>query len=183
MKIAIIGNGPLAQALAQRLVSAGHEVHRAARTAERPLEVDQATEGALVAAFPAAAIEATEVVILAVPGFDLGSLARDELDSLAGKIVVEFDDRPGPRPVSAPDLAALLPESQVVQVGLSAPFARAPVRPGATVSPLSPPSPETLPPTFDPADLEVAVSGGEATARATVIELCSSIGLRPLDTL
>lgn len=168
MKLAIIGAGNVGQALAGAAVRAGHSVRISAAHLEHA-EAAAAATGASSAPSNRAAIEDADVVVLAVPGTAFASLVREVGPALAGRIVVDTSNVPTPDPSGAPAtsaaeaLQAQLPEAHVVKAfnTLFAARQAAPVVDGEAV--------------------DGYVAGDDAAAKAVVLRLAESIGLRPID--
>src|SRR5688572_19726722 len=101
MDIAIIGAGNVGKALGGSLVRAGHNVTFAATHPEHAAEAARGLQ-ARAAASNNEAVNAAELIILAVPASALGAVAREIGDSAAGKVVVDVSNRPTPDPAGAP---------------------------------------------------------------------------------
>ncbi len=168
MKLAIIGAGNVGQALAGAAVRAGHSVRISAAHLEHA-EAAAAATGASPAPSNRAAIEDADVVVLAVPGTAFASLVREVGPALAGRIVIDTSNLPTPDPSGAPAgsaaeaLQAQLPKARVVKAfnTLFAARQAAPVVDGEAV--------------------DGYVAGDDAAAKAVVLRLAESIGLRPID--
>lgn len=171
MRIAVIGTGNVGKALATSLVRAGHQVTLSARNAETTSQV--ATEvGASASATPREAVEAADVVVLAVPFVASGEDVAAAIGPVAGtKVVIDATN-----PVR-PDYSGLATEG-----GPSAAEQFATWLPGAKVVK----SFNTLFASLqaEPTAIDVSVDALYATddegARATVAELIESIGFRPV---
>ena len=168
MKLAIIGAGNVGQALAGAAVRAGHSV-RISAAHEEHAEAAAAATGASAAASNRDAIEGADVVVLAVPGAAFTALVREVGPELAGRIVVDTSNVPTPDPSGTPAtsaaeaLQAQLPKARVVKAfnTLFASRQAAPVVEGQAV--------------------DGYVAGDDAAAKAVVLRLAESIGLRPID--
>lgn len=167
MKVSIIGAGNVGTALAGSLARAGHTVTITASTPEHAATAAAST-GATAVASNAAAIAGADVVILAVPATALAEIAEDSGSSLDGKVVVDVANRPTPDPAGATDAIAeelqiLLPKARVIKAFNTA-FASRQADPmvGGVVA-------------------DGYVAGDDAAAKATVLDLVSSIGFRPVD--
>jgi NADPH-dependent F420 reductase len=171
MDIAIIGAGNVGRSLATAFTGAGHTVTVASRDPEDAGTVAAAT-GAIVAPSNEAAIDAASVVVLAVPFDSAADLATELGDRFAGKIVIDVTNRmsfgaDGPAmdtsTSNAEELAALLPDAAVVKAfnTLFASHQSDPIAEGV--------------------QLDGYVAADDDAARATVLELVESIGLRPVD--
>jgi len=168
VKLAIIGAGNVGQALAGAAVRAGHSV-RISAAHEEHAEAAAAATGASAAASNRDAIEGADVVVLAVPGAAFTALVREVGPELAGRIVVDTSNVPTPDPSGTPAtsaaeaLQAQLPKARVVKAfnTLFASRQAAPVVEGQAV--------------------DGYVAGDDAAAKAVVLRLAESIGLRPID--
>jgi predicted dinucleotide-binding enzyme len=167
MEIAIIGTGNVGKALGSSLVRAGHDVTFAASNPQHA--TDTAGDlGAKAAASSTEAVDAADLVILAVPATALGAVAREIGASAAGKVVIDVSNRPTPDPSGAPtsiaeELQAQLPRSAVVKAFNTA-FASRQADP--SVSGIA---------------ADGFVAGDDATAKQTVLDVVESIGFRPVD--
>jgi NADPH-dependent F420 reductase len=171
MRIAIIGAGNVGRALATTFTRAGHEVTITAHDPAHARAVAGET-GARAGESNAAAASASELVVLAVP-FTQAKLVADEIRAaVAGKPVVDTSNRmaygaDGPTidngPSNAERLAAWLPDAAVVKA-FNTVFAS-----------------NQADPTVDGVQLDGFVAADDAAAKAVVLELVDSIGLRPID--
>jgi hypothetical protein len=167
MDIAIIGAGNVGKALGGSLVRAGHNVTFTATNPEHAAEAASNLR-ARAAASNNEAVNAADLVILAVPASALGAVAREIGDSAAGKVVVDVSNRPTPDPAGAStslaeELQAQLPGSKVVKAFNTA-FASTQADP--SVSGIA---------------ADGFVAGDDATAKQTVLDVVESIGFRPVD--
>lgn len=171
MQIAIIGAGNVGTALATSLVRAGHDVVIASRDPEDAASAAEAS-GARIASSNLAAIDGADVIIPAVYFPNLPEIAAEIAPAAAGIPVVDVSNRisfgaAGPEidttTSNAETLAELLPGSPVVKA-FNTLFASRQVDPIA-----------------DGVQLDGFVAGDDAGAKATVLELVRSIGLRPVD--
>ncbi len=171
MKVAIIGAGNVGTALATSITRAGHDVIITSRDPEDAATA-AAGSGARVAQTNAAAAAEADVVIPAVPFTDVAEVAAEIAEQAAGKPVVDVTNRigfgaDGPQidttSSNAEALAELLPRSQVVKA-FNTLFAANQVDPVA-----------------EGVQLDGYVAGDDASAKAKVLELVRSIGLRPID--
>ena len=167
MNISIIGAGNVGTALAGSLARAGHTVTISASTAEHAVTAAAST-GATAVGSTAEAIAASDVVILAVPATAFPSIALESGTSLDGKVVVDVANRPTPDPAGATDAIAeelqkALPNAHVVKAFNTAFASRqADPRVGGVLA-------------------DGFVAGDDAVSKATVLDLVSSIGFRPVD--
>ncbi len=171
MNIAIIGAGTVGSALASALVGSGHRVYLAARSAEHAAGAARST-GAEPVANAGSAAALADVIVLAVPYSAAEAVARAIGPVANGKTVVDVSnpskpDWSGPlftgTDSAAEQLARWLPEANVVKA-FNTVFAS---NLGAT-------APEG-------ATLDGYVAGDSEDAKARVLELVESIGLKPID--
>ena len=167
MNISIIGAGNVGMALAGSLARAGHTVTISASTTEHAVTAAAST-GATAVGSTAEAIAASDVVILAVPATAFPSIALESGTSLDGKVVIDVANRPTPDPAGATDAIAeelqrALPNAHVVKAFNTA-FASRQADPkvGGLLA-------------------DGFVAGDDAVSKATVLDLVSSIGFRPVD--
>ena len=167
MEIAIIGTGNVGKALGGSLVRAGHNVTFSATTPKHATEAANGI-GARAAASNTDAVDAADLIILAVPAAALGELAREIGVSAAGKVVVDVSNRPTPDPAGdstslAEELQAQLPDSKVVKAFNTA-FATRQAQP--TLSGIA---------------ADGFVAADDESAKQTVLDVVESIGFRPVD--
>lgn len=172
MRVAILGGtGSLGLGLTVRLCAVGHDVVIGSRDAAR---------GAAVAArlrLPNAtgaenseAARAADVVVIAVPPESHDKFVRSLASDLAGKLVVDATVSMGPNRTFRP------PEA-----GSAAEETRS-LAPAATVvAAFQTLSARLLADPGRPLDQDVLVCGDDPEARATVLELVSTIGARGVD--
>jgi NADPH-dependent F420 reductase len=171
MKIAIIGTGNVGSSLGGSLVRAGHQVTFAARDAAKAHDVATGV-GANATSAPAQAVDASEVVILAVPWAAAAEVAAGIAPVATGKVVIDTTNPLRPDysglateggPSGAERLAAILPGARVVKAfnTLFASVQANTLAHGQVVDAL--------------------LAGDDADAKATVARLATSIGLRPVD--
>ncbi len=171
MDIAIIGAGNVGRSLATAFVRAGHSVTIASRDPEDVGAVAAAT-GASVATSNETAAAASSVIVLAVPFSSAPDIAAEIGDAVVGKIVIDATNRmsfgtSGPdidtSTSNAEELATLLPGARVVKAfnTLFASHQSDPIAEGV--------------------QLDGYVAADDEAARATVLELVESVGLRPVD--
>jgi hypothetical protein len=155
MQIAVIGTGNIGATLGRALAAAGHYVRMGSR---HPGDVQ--VEGA-VPATVADAIEAAEVVLLALPGPAVADLLAEHGGALDGKLVLDATNRMGaPVMNAAAEITAAAPAARYVRAFNSygwENFAQ---------------------PTFDGVAADLFFSSPEAD-RAAVEQLISGVGLRP----
>lgn len=171
MKVAIIGAGNVGTALATSIARAGHDVIITSRDPEDAASTAAASGGRLADSSAAAAAQA-DVIIPAVAFGDVPEVAAEIAGPAAGKPVVDVTNRidfgqSGPEidttSSNAEALAELLPRSPVVKA-FNTLFASNQVDPIA-----------------DGVQLDGFVAGDDPSAKAKVLELVRSIGLRPVD--
>lgn len=171
MNIAIIGSGNVGSALGSSLVSAGHRVTVTARDAVKATTV-AARIGASVVPSALAAVEAADIIVLAIPYGAVESVTKEIASVAAGKIVIDTTnplkaDYSGLAteggPSGAERVAAQLPGARVVKAfnTLFASIQADTAVHGQTVDGL--------------------IAADDAGAKATVAELMKAIGLRPVD--
>jgi NADPH-dependent F420 reductase len=170
MRVAIIGSGNVGKALAGSLTKAGHEVTLTATTPENAkAAADQA--GAQVAESNRAAVDAAEVVVLAVPYPALDGLLAEVGEHLAGKVVVDTTNRMNPS-----DFGATLDgTSATEQIQAKAPGAKV-VKAFNTLF-----AARQADPVVDGVALDALAAGDDEDAKRQVLELAGSIGFRPID--
>jgi NADPH-dependent F420 reductase len=171
MNIAIIGAGNVGRALATSFTRSGHSVVVTSRDPAEAGAVATAT-GARVATSNADAARASDVVILAIPFDSAKAVATEIRDVVTGKPVVDVSNRMsvGPSgpiidagPSNAERLAAWLPDALVVKA-FNTVFAS-----------------NQSDPVVEGIQLDGFVAADDATAKAAILELVASIGLRPID--
>lgn len=170
MRIAIIGAGNVGGGLAAAATTAGHDVVVSASDPASARETAERT-GATAADSNRAAVQAADVVVLAVPGGAVAGIAAELADVLAGKIVVDatnplnasYSDLTTAGVSSAELLQEQLPASAVVKA-LNTVFAS---RYGN--------------PTEDGQPLIALIAGDDGAAKVTVGQLVESIGFQPVD--
>lgn len=88
MNIAIIGAGNVGRALTGSAVKAGHSVTVSSRGGDSALALARAT-GARAAASDREAVEAADVIVLAIPYGTVDEVLGDTGAALAGKVLVD----------------------------------------------------------------------------------------------
>ena len=167
MDIAIIGAGNVGTALAGALAHAGHHVTISATHPENAARTAQTTGTGSVGS-NTEAVDAGDVVILAVPGSAYDAIVDEVGDALAGKVVVEVSNRPTPDPSgvatsAAEELQARIPDASVVKAFNTAFASR------------------QSEPVVDGVAADGFVAGDDDAAKETVLGLVGSIGFRPVD--
>jgi NADPH-dependent F420 reductase len=171
MRIAIIGSGNVGRALATSFTRAGHEVTITAQDPEHA-RAAASDAGATAHESNVAAAAASDVIVLAVPFTEAEGVAAEIRAAVAGKPVVDTSNRmaygaEGPTidngPSNAERLAAWLPEAAVVKA-FNTVFAS-----------------NQADPIVEGVQLDGFVAADDPEARAVVLQLVDSIGLRPID--
>lgn len=171
MNIAIIGAGNVGTSLATAFARAGHSVLITSRDPE-DAGAAATTSGALTVASNREAAASADVVILAIPFDSTEAVATEIRDAVAGKPVVDVSNRmafgpTGPTidsgPSNAERLATWLPDAVVVKA-FNTVFAS-----------------NQVDPVVEGVQLDGFVAADDAAAKAVVLELARSIGLRPID--
>ena len=170
MKIAIIGSGNVGKALAASAIRGGHSVSLSASTPEHAAEAARAT-GASAASFNVDAVTDAAIVILAIPAALASAVVSELGAALEGKTVVDVTNRINPGdPGSVLDgdsvteqLMVLVPRANFVKA-FNTNFAAVMANP-----------------TVDGIQADAFIAGDNAGAKASVIELATSMGFRPLD--
>lgn len=171
MDIAIIGAGNVGRSLATAFVRAGHTVSITAREADHAEAAANAT-GASVGASNRQVAATASVIVLAAPFASVPGIAAEIGDVVADKVVIDATNRmsfgaDGPdidtATSNAEELAVLLPDAHVVKA-FNTLFAS-----------------NQSDPIADGFQLDGYVAADDPAARATVLDLVESIGLRPID--
>jgi predicted dinucleotide-binding enzyme len=167
MQIAIIGAGNVGRALASSLTRAGHDVTITAAHPEHAVEAASQT-GATAGTTNEAAASGAQVVVLAVPATEIGTIASAMGSSLDGKVVIDVTNRPTPTPDGAPtsiaeELQTSVPAAKVVKAFNTAFASR---QADANVGGIA---------------ADGFVAGDDAAAKQTVLDVVESVGFRPVD--
>lgn len=170
MDIAIIGTGNVGSALARACGTAGHPVVLAARHPDRARMV-AAQVGARAAGSNREAVEAAELVVLAVPSTVTAPVVEDLAERLDGKIVVDPTNPMNLAPNEIFHTAGSVPEALQVLTP-EALFVKA--FNTILASRLTDPATDGVP-------LDGLYAGDDAGAKATVARLLADLGFRPLD--
>lgn len=169
MNIAIIGSGNVGSALAKAFTAAGHDVVVTSEDMESAEGLSDTTAAETAESNKAAAADA-DIVVLAVPYDAVASILGD-LDGAAGKILIDVTNRIAPDdPASAIDGT-----SNAESIQVSAPESRV-VKAFNTVF-----AGNQADPVVDGIQLDGFVAGDDESAKADVLALAESVGLRPLD--
>lgn len=170
MKIAIIGAGNVGGGLAAAAVRAGHVVVVAAADPASAAKT-AANTGATAAASNAEAVQGADAVVLAVPHGAVAQVVADLGGALDGKTVVDatnplndsYSDLTTSGVSAAEALQQQVPGAKVVKA-LNTVFAS-----------------RYASPTEDGQPLDAFLAGDDDQSKATVTELVTSLGLRPVD--
>src|SRR2546421_2058829 len=170
MDMAIIGTGNVGSALARAGRAAGHSVVLSARHADHAMKV-AADVGGRAAGSNREAVQAAELVVLAVPSTATAPIVEELADGLDGKIVIDPTNPMNLAPTEIFRTSGSVPEAlQVLAPGV--PFVKA----FNTIfaSRLTDPATDGVP-------LDGFYAGDDAEAKATVARLLADLGFRPLD--
>ena len=170
MNIAIIGSGNVGKALASASVRAGHKVTLSAADPEHAGQVAAQT-GAAAATSNREAVQAGDLVLLAVPYSAVDGILDEIEDVVAGKVVVDITN-----PTKADGSGLLFAGSSAAEaIQARVPAARV-VKALNTVLAARMQRPEG-----DGTTLDGFMAGDDADAKTAVGAYLSSLGLRPLD--
>jgi 8-hydroxy-5-deazaflavin:NADPH oxidoreductase len=166
MKIAILGAGNVGRALAAASVKAGHRVILSAADPENAKDAAKVT-GADAAGSNVEAVEGADLVVLATPFDAVDGIVAELGGELDAAIVVDVTNRMSPDGIdgssNAEHIHDLEPNARVVKA-FNTVFASKQVEPVA-----------------DDVQLDAFVAGDDADAKRRVMDLASSIGMRPID--
>lgn len=170
MDLAILGAGHVGGGLAAAAVRAGHVVTVAASSPSTARDTAGRT-GATGAGSNAEAVQAADVVVLAVPHSAVAGVVAQLGDSLTGKVLVDgtnplddtYSDLTTSGVSAAEQLQQQVPGAKVVKA-LNTVFAS-----------------RYAVPTEDGQPLDALVAGDDDAAKATVGSLAASLGFRPVD--
>lgn len=166
--ISIIGSGGMAAAVGGRIAKAGHTVEVVSRDpAKAQVLADTLASGAITGTY--GATPAGEIVILAVPYTHALAVLADFGKALDGKVIIDITN-----PV-APDLS-----------GLVTPHGSSGAQEIAKVAPVSAHVVKAFNTLFGHVlakdkRLDAFIAADDAHAKASVLTLLESLGLRPLD--
>jgi predicted dinucleotide-binding enzyme len=157
VQVAVIGTGNIGATLGGALARAGHHVVLGSRHAQDVAPI----EGPTVADIPTA-LDGADVVLLALPGAAVAPFAAEHAAALAGRLVIDATNRMGGATANAAaEITAAVPSARYARafntLGWEN-FAR---------------------PTFDGVAADLFFSA-PADDRATVEQLISDVGLRPM---
>jgi NADPH-dependent F420 reductase len=168
--VAVIGTGNVGSALARTLSSAGHAIILTSTTQSEAEALAKETGGQSVGS-NVEAIRAAEVVILAVPYDAAASIVDEAGEALDTKILVDVTNRFGDEEPGA----VVDGSSNAEQIASMAPDARV-VKAFNTVL-----ASRQADPQVNDMPVDNFVASADADAKAMVIELIRSIGMRPID--
>lgn len=173
MRITIVGAGNMGRGIATRATAGGHEVEVVDRDPAEAETLARELGGSASSLAPDATFGG-EVVVLALYYPGIKDAAREYADRLAGKVVVDISnpvdtqtwDRLATPPgtSSAEEVAAIVPAGTPVVKAFNTTFAGTLVA-GEVAG----------------QQLDVLIAGDDAAAKATVAQLVSDGGLRPID--
>ena len=178
MNITIIGTGNMARGIATRALAGGHTVtlvgHTAGKAESLATELQNAAQGgaSVQAASSGAAIEGV-VVVLAVPYAAAASIVQQYGDQLAGKVIVDITN-PVDFSTMSPSVAA--GTSGAEEIAKATPAGAKLVKAFNTIF-----AGTLLTGQVAGQPLDVFIAGDDADAKATISQLVSSGGLRPID--
>lgn len=170
MDVAIVGSGNVGAALASSFSRAGHDVTITSQKTEDAEKVATEVGGKAVETNEQAA-QAAEIVVLAIPYPAVKSILDDLGDTIDGKILIDVTNR-----ISPDDPASVIDgTSNAEQIQEAAPRTRV-VKAFNTVFAARQADTEV-----DGIPLDGFVAADDEEAKKTVLELVSSVGLRPID--
>lgn len=174
MNVTIIGNGNMAKGIGTRLVTGGHAVtvhaHDEAKGKELVEQLSSLTESGSVT-LASVGDECDDIVLLAVPYTEIEDVAA-KYDGFEGRVVIDitnpvdfetFQLIPEPGQSGAQEIANRLSGAAVVKAFNTT--LAGPLEAG----------------TVDGKELDVFIAGDDQAAKATVSELVSTSGMRPID--
>jgi 8-hydroxy-5-deazaflavin:NADPH oxidoreductase len=170
MKIAIIGAGNVGGGLATAATKAGHDVVLSAGDPSSALKTAD-NSGATAAVSNTEAVQAADVVVLAVPGSAVADVVTELGEALTGKVVINAAN------ALTPDYSDLFTTgtSLAESVQSQAPGARVVSALGTVFAS------RYANPTEDGLPLQALMAGDDADAKATVAQLVQSLGFAPVD--
>jgi NADPH-dependent F420 reductase len=170
MDIALIGAGNVGRALATSMTRAGHAVRISSADPEHAAALADEV-GATATKSNTEAIEGAEAVVLAVPYEAVDDVTAEAGEALAGKIVVDVTNRMDPNDPGA----TLDGTSAAEQIQGKVSGARV-LKAFNTVLASNQADPQ-----LDGIQLDGFVAGDDDEAKRAILEVVSSIGLRPID--
>lgn len=170
MKLAIIGAGNVGGGLATAATKAGHDVVVSASDADSAQKT-AANSGASAAGSNSEAVQAADVVVLAVPGSAVADVVAELGEALTGKVVINTANALTPDYSDLFTTGTSLAESIQQQV----PGARVVSALGTIFAS------RYANPTENGQPLDAFLAGDDAQAKTAVSELVGSLGFRPVD--
>jgi predicted dinucleotide-binding enzyme len=164
VNITIIGTGHVGRALGGSLKRAGHEVTIAARDERTTAQAAQEL-GVRHAASAHDAARGADIVILAVPGDALESVAFELEGAADGAVLVDVSNRMQPDPAADSNAERL-------QRATKAPVVKAFNTAFAS---------RQVDPAVDGLRVDGYVAGDDVTAKQRVLDVVASVGFRPVD--
>ncbi|AOS62325.1 NADPH-dependent F420 reductase [Actinoalloteichus hymeniacidonis] len=171
MRVAIVGTGELAGALADRLLRGGHDVVVFGRTtgsAERLVDLLRTSGPGMVSASTVGDPLAADLVVLAVPASSVPDLIEQYGEELPGQIVVDPTNPAGPET----ELHSPAGFSMAERIAALAPLGTTVVKAFNTIFAATLDGEESL---------DVFIATDDAEARMTMVRLVQSIGCTPID--
>jgi NADPH-dependent F420 reductase len=170
MNIAIIGSGNVGGALAEAAARAGHSITVTSRNASNAQKVAEVS-GARAVESNREAVDAAEMVLLAVPYDAVDDVLADLGDAVRGKVLVDVSNRFAPDdPGTTMDGSSNAEQIQSRASGASVVKALNTVLGSRMADPV-----------IDGIPLDGYVAGDDDAAKSTVLSFLESIGFRPLD--
>ena len=170
MNIAIIGAGNVGGALAKSSVRAGHTVTLSAKDPSHA-EAKAKETGARAVSKTADAVNAADVVTLAVPFTAVDSVIAELGDALAGKVLIDVTNRMK-REAIAESVDGTSAAEQIQKKAPKAKVAKAFNYAFAS---------KQADPDLDGQSIDGYVASDDADAKKTTLELARSIGYQPID--
>ena len=171
MNVSIIGAGKVGTALAGSIAKAGHDVTITASSKGSAAEASAGRSGARVVGSNREAVEAGDVVVLAVPSAAVDDVLDEIADLLDDKVVVDVTNR-----VSREDPASVLDgTSNAERIQARVPAARV-AKAFNTAFAV-----RQTDPLVDGTPADGYVACDEEDAKRTVLELVGSVGFHPVD--
>jgi predicted dinucleotide-binding enzyme len=164
-RIAVIGAGNIGGTLGRQWVAAGHRVTFGVGDpqSEKVTELRSELGGTAAIGSAAEALDASDVVVLAVPGGAMDALIRELAARLDGKIVVDAANRMGGGPMnSQAALREAAPRAQVYRAFNSLGWEN------------------FADPMFGGVQADLFFAGPDGVPRETVEQLIADVGLRPV---
>jgi len=169
MKIAVIGTGNVGSALGGAFAKAGHEVVFAARDDAKAAEV--ASGAGATSTDIVGAVEASDVIVLAVPYAALDDVATEIAPVVGGKVVIDVTNPLAPDYSGLANIGEASAAEHAAEALVGARVVKAFNTQFATVQ---------ADPTLHGTTLDALYATDDDAAAETVAELASSIGFRPV---